>query len=140
MGHSFHHQPAMRERPDFIESNSDPELERHIETRCARFSAVQLNSGEIVDRVMAALNQIENAIQAAPATRDFQRDAGNHAKGMNGGDISKEEIFVIGIVGNVEENFSASVSLCHASAFFEKHCEIWRLIFCGQIGPRGPAS
>ena len=93
-----------------------------------------------MDRVTAALNQIENAIQTAPATRDFQRDAGNHAKGINGGDISKEEIFVIGIVGKVEENFSARALLGHASAFFEKHCEIWPLIFCGQVGPRGPAS
>jgi hypothetical protein len=47
------------------------ELERHIEPRCGGLGAIQLDQGEVMDRIRTASDEIENLVHAVLAARNL---------------------------------------------------------------------
>src|SRR4051794_29429116 len=57
-----------------------PELEWHIESRCARPSVVRLDPREVMERILTSGNQLGQTIQPAMASRDLQHGLWSQAK------------------------------------------------------------
>jgi hypothetical protein len=67
-----------------------PKFKRHIETRSRRIRCVQLDTREIVERVLATLDQFQDPIQAARPARDSQRSARGQTKCCQTSDIGEK--------------------------------------------------
>lgn len=74
-------------------------IERHIETRSAWRSAVELDSREVVNRETAAFYKTEDAVKPPFSSRNLQCDARPHAQGLNPADIGEKESFKLLVVG-----------------------------------------
>jgi hypothetical protein len=125
MRDGLHDKPGLMGHAELGDGDGEAELKGHVEAGSARTSGAELDLGKIVNGIAAALDEGEDAVQTAAAAGDFESDAGNHAKGVDGGEVGEEKIFVRTIVGKVEKDFSASAWLWHATPSFGKRCETW---------------
>src|SRR5271157_4406305 len=87
--------PLMRHRQS--------QFERHIETRCRRASAIQLNAREIVNGVRAFGKNREDAVQPPRATGNFQGRPRRQTKCSDARYVSQEQRLELGVVGKVQK-------------------------------------
>jgi len=88
--------------------NGQPDFERHVESWCP---TGELHSAEVMKRIPARRDQLENAVQAP--CRAWDLDCGSWAKpeGAETGNQGDEEPFVEPVVGDVEKCVLRRVSL-----------------------------
>jgi hypothetical protein len=61
-------EPGVTGRVELLPSNGEAKLARHVETRSRRRLPVNFDSGQIVNRITATLDQGKDSIQTALAT------------------------------------------------------------------------
>ncbi len=88
--------------------NSQPHFERHVESRG---TAGELNSTEVVEGIPARREQFEDAIEPPCGTRDLECGPRAEPEGAETGDQRDEQLFVAGIVRDVEKSVLRGVSL-----------------------------
>ena len=88
--------------------NSQAHFERRVESRG---TAGELNSTEVVEGVSARREQFEDAIQPPCGTWDLECGPGAEPEGAETGDQRDEQLFVAGIVRDVEKDVLRRVSL-----------------------------
>ena len=90
--------------------DSKAQLERHVKARSRRPIPIQFDSGEIVNRESASLNEFEDTIQSSRAAWNFQCRPRHESERADSGYISETQILKLVVVGNVQENVSARLS------------------------------
>src|SRR5579859_673424 len=98
-----------------LQRHRQSQLKWHIESRRPRAVPVELHAGQVMHRKRTLLNECENAVQAPCAAGNLQRYARHQPHGMRRTDVSKKQILKVGVVWQVQENFSARLSPSHAS-------------------------
>ena len=93
--------------------NSQADFEGHVEPRCA---AGELNPTEVVERISARRDQLEDAVQPPCRTWDLERGSRAKPEGSEAGDQRDEQVLVAWLVGDVEEDVLRRVSLSDRSA------------------------
>ncbi len=88
--------------------NSQPHFERHGESWG---TAGELNSTEVVEGIPARREQFEDAIEPPCGTRDLECGPRAEPEGAETGDQRDEQLFVAGIVRDVEKSVLRGVSL-----------------------------
>jgi hypothetical protein len=78
-----------------------PQLEGHVEPGRRRRGRIELDAREVVEGVPALTNEPDDPIEPAPAPRDLE--GGTRSEAAESGEERQEQLFVLGIVGNVEK-------------------------------------
>lgn len=97
-------EPIMRSIVDLRGRHSEAQFKRHIEARRTRWGSVQFDSRQIMNRIAAGTNQLQNLFEAIATPRDFERGAGIEPKMDQAGDIGKVEAAKSIVVRDVEED------------------------------------
>ena len=87
-----------------FQGNRQTELEWHIESRGAGTIPVKLHPRQVVDRVVALLNEFQDALQPPAAGRDFQHRPRLQTERADSGDVGEKEILKRRVVGNIQKN------------------------------------
>jgi hypothetical protein len=90
-------------RVELSPRHSQTQLKRHIKSRCARRSSIQLDPREIVNRIPATLYQCQYPIQSALASRNSEGSAWFKSKLSQSNDVGKIKAAEALIVGNIYE-------------------------------------
>jgi hypothetical protein len=78
-------------------------IKRHVETRHARSSWVELDTREVVNGVGTSPDELEDSLKTALAGGDFERRARDQPKSAQTGNVGQIEVFKRSVVGNVSE-------------------------------------
>jgi hypothetical protein len=112
------------------------QFERHVESRRCRRISVQLHPRQIVHRIRARLDEIDDPVQARLAPRNSECCPRLEAKLDDADYVSQVETLKLRVVGNVQENsFGLSVlsgHVCQPSA--------WRTLSLPLFSPGGHAE
>ena len=121
------------------------ELKRHVKPRGLRGGSIPLDPREIVDRITALRDQVQNFFEAALTARYLKGRSRLEAERTDSRDISEKQLFELLIVWDVEENFSAQPSIfSHAFVSLGEFWASWGtrslpLFHCPQPASPAPA-
>ena len=87
-----------------FQCNRQAELKWHIEARGSRTITVKLHPRQVVNRILAFLNEFQDAFQPPTAGRDFEDRPRLQAERNDSGDVSEKEVLKRGVVGNIQKN------------------------------------
>ena len=93
--------------------HSQANFKRHVEARCP---AGELNSTEIVERITACRDQLQDAVQSPCRSWDLECGSRTKPEAAEAGDQRHKELFVTSIVRDVEKDVMRRVSLSDRSA------------------------
>src|SRR5215469_1776496 len=107
------HEPFMPRTRAKRPIDCQPKLKGHVEARCWWRVPVKLHSGQVVKRVAAFPNQLDDALEPTFAAGNLNSRARSQTKCAETGDKSQIEIFVVTVVGDVEESGLLPGALAH---------------------------
>ncbi len=103
MRNSFENKPPMRGAAKCRPCYDEPQLEGHIESRRPWLLAIELDSREIVKRILAAAYQLHDSVEPAVAGWNFKRRARNKTETAQAGNEGEVKRFVAFVVRDVQK-------------------------------------
>jgi hypothetical protein len=113
----FKDKPGMLARIKLGPAYGEAKLKWHIEARCAGRISIQLNTGEIVNRIPATMDQRQDSIQSALTSGDSKRGARFKAKLSQTNNVGKIKAAKAFVVRDVHEYSICANWWRHACSF-----------------------
>lgn len=119
----FEDEPIVRGEAELCRCNGQTKLEGHVEAGSCGRSAIQLDPRQIVNRITATADQIEDFVQAVLPTGNFNGGMGIESQMDQACNVGEIEAAELPVIRNVEKNgiFGAFRRLCaHEILSFSK--------------------
>lgn len=102
------HEPFVPRPLHLLQRHGETELERHVEPGRRGRRRIELDSRKVVERIAATTEEMEDPLQPALTSRDLKGGVRNQRESAQSGQERQKELFVLSVVGKVEEFASGS--------------------------------